>query len=193
MVDITVEKAQPEQQCADQTTSSLRSSQTPDKMIQAPEQSGARAGSWSGVDLLKPTEEIAMPALADRRVAIARMYTAGFQDLEELDTPASRPDVQHAWHLYPLRLDLEHLTISRAQFIEELRARFVNASVHFIPVHEHTYYREKYGWRPEDFPVAHREFTRMLSLPIYPLMTDDDVDDVVAAVRAIVTKYRRRI
>jgi dTDP-4-amino-4,6-dideoxygalactose transaminase len=130
--------------------------------------------------------------LMDRRAAIARMYTAGFQDLEELRTPTAQPDVQHAWHLYPLRLDLEHLTISRAQFIEELQARFVNASVHFIPVHEHTYYREKYGWRPEDFPVAHREFTRMLSLPIYPLMTDDDVDDVVSAVRAIVTKYRRR-
>ena len=83
-------------------------------------------------------------------------------------------------------------TISRAQFVEELQDRYVNASVHFIPVHEHTYYREKYGWRPDDFPVAHREFTRMLSLPIYPLMTDDDVDDVVAAVRAIVTKNRRR-
>ena len=131
--------------------------------------------------------------LMDRRAAIARMYTAGFQDLEELRTPTAQPDVQHAWHLYPLRLDLEHLTISRAQFIEELHARYVNASVHFIPVHEHTYYREKYGWRPEDFPVAHREFTRMLSLPIYPLMTDDDVDDVVAAVRAVVTKYRRGI
>jgi dTDP-4-amino-4,6-dideoxygalactose transaminase len=84
------------------------------------------------------------------------------------------------------------LTISRAQFIEELHARNVAASVHFIPVHEHAYYRDKYGWRPEDFPVAHREFRRVLSLPIYPLMTDEDVDDVIAAVQAVVSKHRQR-
>jgi dTDP-4-amino-4,6-dideoxygalactose transaminase len=130
--------------------------------------------------------------LMDRRTAIARGYTDEFQNLEELDCPIARANVQHAWHLYPLRLKLEMLTISRAQFIEELQALYINASVHFIPVHELTYYQEKYGWRPEDFPIAHQEFTRTVSLPIYPLMTDEDVDDVVAAVRCIVTRFRRR-
>ena len=118
-------------------------------------------------------------------------YTQEFGDIEELQTPSTGADVEHAWHLYCLRLNLERLTISRAQFIEELHARNVDASVHFIPVHEHAFYSDKYGWRPEDFPVAHREFTRMLSLPIYPLMTDEDVADVVAAVQGIVSKHRR--
>ena len=106
--------------------------------------------------------------LKARRAAIACRYTQEFGDIEELQTPSTGADVEHAWHLYSLRLNLERLTISRAQFIEELHARNVDASVHFIPVHEHAFYSDKYGWRPEDFPVAHREFTRMLSLPIYP-------------------------
>jgi dTDP-4-amino-4,6-dideoxygalactose transaminase len=129
--------------------------------------------------------------LKARRTDIACKYTHEFGDIEELQTPSASAEVEHAWHLYPLRLNLERLTISREQFIEELHARNVDASVHFIPVHEHAYYRDKYGWRPEDFPVTHREFTRMLSLPIYPLMTDEDVADVVAAVQAIVSKHRR--
>jgi dTDP-4-amino-4,6-dideoxygalactose transaminase len=131
-------------------------------------------------------------AMMDRRTTIAHRYTDDFHDLAELETPTERVDVQHGWHLYPLRLNLEQLTISRAHFIEELQARYINASVHFIPVNAHTYYREKYRWRPEDLPVSNKEFTRTLSLPIYPLMTDEDVDDVVAAVRAIVALYRRR-
>jgi dTDP-4-amino-4,6-dideoxygalactose transaminase len=130
--------------------------------------------------------------LMDRRTAIAAAYTEAFSDVDELETPTEQPDVDHAWHLYPLRLDLDRLTVSRAQFVTELQARNIGTSVHFIPVHEHTYYRTKYGWRPEDFPIAHREFSRVLSLPIYPLMTDDDVEDVVTAVRAIVTRHRRR-
>jgi dTDP-4-amino-4,6-dideoxygalactose transaminase len=129
--------------------------------------------------------------LKARRADIAFKYTHDFGDIEELQTPSARAEVEHAWHLYPLRLKLERLTISRDRFIEELHARNVDASVHFIPVHEHAYYRDKYGWRPEDFPVTHREFKRMLSLPIYPLMTDEDVADVVAAVQAIVSKHRR--
>jgi dTDP-4-amino-4,6-dideoxygalactose transaminase len=130
--------------------------------------------------------------LKERRTRIARMYTQEFQDMEELQTPVAHADVDHAWHLYPLRLHLDRLTVSRSEFIEELQARYVDASVHFIPIHEHAYYREKYRWHAEEFPVAHHEFTRVVSLPIYPLMTDEDVADVVAAVYAIVTKFRKR-
>ena len=87
--------------------------------------------------------------LKERRAAIACRYTQEFGDIEELQTPSTGADVEHAWHLYSLRLNLERLTISRAQFIEELHARNVDASVHFIPVHEHAFYSDKYGWRPE--------------------------------------------
>jgi len=129
--------------------------------------------------------------LKKRRKAIACSYTEALEEMDELQTPIARGDVEHAWHLYPLRLNLRKLTISRAQFIEELHSRNVDTSVHFIPVHEHRYYKQKYGWRPEDFPVAHTEFMRMVSLPIYPLMTDEDVSDVVAAVKDTVCKNRR--
>ena len=131
--------------------------------------------------------------LKKRRTAIACSYTEAFEEMDELQTPIARREVEHAWHLYPLRLNLKKLTISRAQFIEELHARNVDTSVHFIPVHEHPYYKDKYGWRPEDFPVTHTEFMRMLSLPIYPLMTDNDVADVIGAVKDVICKHRRLI
>jgi dTDP-4-amino-4,6-dideoxygalactose transaminase len=130
--------------------------------------------------------------LTDRRTEIAERYRAGLADLDELQLPTAYSDVTHAWHLYPLRLHLDRLAIDRAEFVVELQARHVQPSVHFIPLHELAYYRETYGWSAEDFPVAHREFTRSLSLPIYPLMSDDDADDVIAAVRSVVAAHRRR-
>jgi dTDP-4-amino-4,6-dideoxygalactose transaminase len=129
--------------------------------------------------------------LAARRADIARQYTAAFAELDELDPPVTRPDLDHAWHLYVLRLRPERLRIGRDEFAAELLARNIGVSVHFIPVHELSYYRDRYGFRPEDFPVAHREFSRMVSLPLYPRMTDEDVNDVIAAVRAVVAAVRR--
>ena len=67
----------------------------------------------------------------------------------------------------------------------------IGTSVHFIPVHMHPYYRDRYGYRPDDFPVARREYERMLSIPIYPRMSDRDVEDVVAAVSSIASRFRR--
>ncbi|HKQ53293.1 MAG TPA: DegT/DnrJ/EryC1/StrS aminotransferase family protein, partial [Pyrinomonadaceae bacterium] len=87
-----------------------------------------------------------------RREEIVRQYAAGLSRFEELSLPAERPEVEHAWHLYVVRLNLERLRITRDQFIEELKERRIGTSVHFIPVHLHPYYRDKYGYRPEDFP-----------------------------------------
>jgi len=125
-----------------------------------------------------------------RRTEIARRYDAAFSAYDCLQTPSSFAHVDHAWHLYILRLRLDCLDISRNQFIEELAARNVGASVHFIPVHLHPYYRDKYGYQPEDFPVARREYERIISLPIYPSMSDQDIDDVIGAVAGIARKYR---
>jgi dTDP-4-amino-4,6-dideoxygalactose transaminase len=93
--------------------------------------------------------------------------------------------------LYTLRLNLEQLRITRAQFIEELRARNIATSVHFIPVHLHPYYRNRYGWRPEDFPVAYREYQRLISLPLHPRLSDADVADVINAVYDVAAAFRR--
>ncbi len=132
-----------------------------------------------------------LPSFQQRRHRIAGLYSQAFSELEELQVPVRRPVVGHAWHIYAVRLNLDALTLSRDQFIEELKRRNIGSSVHFIPIHVQPYYREKYGFRPEDFPVAHREYQRLISLPIFPKMTDEDVSDVVAAVSEIVRRFKR--
>jgi perosamine synthetase len=128
-----------------------------------------------------------------RRCEIASRYDEAFAAHPELQLP-HRGDpaggTQHAWHLYMLRLHLERLRIDRAAFMSELRKRNIGASVHFIPLHLHPYYRETYGYAPDAFPIAHREYLREVSLPIYSKMSDGDVADVIDAVRAIVAEHR---
>jgi dTDP-4-amino-4,6-dideoxygalactose transaminase len=126
-----------------------------------------------------------------RRRAIVSQYDEALGAVAELETPVPRPHVESAWHIYLLRLRLERLRIGRDQFIEELRKRNIGASVHFIPIHSHSYYRERYGLRPEQFPVAQREFERMLSLPLSPAHSDEDVADVIEAVIDVVKANRR--
>ena len=130
-------------------------------------------------------------AFQARRAEIARRYTEAFSPFEELTVPVSRPEVEHAWHLYVVRLNLERLSITREQFIEEMRERRIGTSVHFIPVHTHPYYRDRYGFRAEDFPVAAAEFRRIVSLPLNPRMSDRDVEDVIEAVGDVIEKFRR--
>jgi dTDP-4-amino-4,6-dideoxygalactose transaminase len=126
-----------------------------------------------------------------RRAEIAERYSRAFAEVPAIELPSTRPEVTHAWHLYVIRLRTEQLTINRDQFAIELARRKIGSSVHFIPIHFHSYYRNKYGYRETDFPVAHASFPRMLSLPIHPLMSDVDVDDVIEAVRDIVNAARR--
>ena len=132
-----------------------------------------------------------LPQFQARRREIVRRYNEAFSTLEEMQTPVERSEVEHAWHLYVLRLNLERLRISRSQFIEELSARNIGTSVHFIPIHLHPYYRDKYGYQPEDFPVAYREYQRIVSLPLYPRMSDQDVQDVIDAVYDVIQRFRQ--
>lgn len=132
-----------------------------------------------------------LPQFQGRRREIVHRYNEAFSQFEELQIPTQRPEVEHAWHLYVLRQNLGMLTIDRARFIEELKARNIGTSVHFIPIHLHPYYRDKYGYKPDDFPVAYREYQRIISLPLYPRMTDRDVEDVIEAVADVVKQHRR--
>jgi dTDP-4-amino-4,6-dideoxygalactose transaminase len=129
--------------------------------------------------------------MQDRRLAIATRYTEALAALDCFEVPRERPGCTSAWHLYPLRLHLDTLTIDRNRFIEAMAVRQIGASVHFIPLHIQPYYRDRYGYAPTDFPVAYEEFQRLISLPIYPRMTDDDVDDVIEAVGDIARQHRR--
>lgn len=125
------------------------------------------------------------------RAAIAERYAAAFTAMPEVEVPRVAPGVHHAWHLYPLRLHLDLLTIDRARFIQELRERRIGTSVHFIPLHRQPFYAGRYGYRPADFPVAEAEFPRLISLPIYSRMSDADVDSVIDAVADVIEGHRR--
>ena len=125
-----------------------------------------------------------------RRQVVAR-YTGAFASDEAFELPVARADTTHAWHLFVLRLRPQALRIGRDQFVAELTARNIGTSVHFIPVHLHPYYRTKYGYRPDDFPVAYENFRRMLSLPLHPGLSDGDVSDVIEAVLAVASAHRR--
>jgi dTDP-4-amino-4,6-dideoxygalactose transaminase len=129
--------------------------------------------------------------LWERRQAIAQRYTEAFSRRPELETPPDPPHIQHAWHLYLLRLRPEHLSIARDEFIRELTRANIGTSVHFIPLHLHPFYRETYRLRPDDFPVALEAYRRTISLPIYPGMTGDDVEDVIAAVERTIEAHGR--
>lgn len=131
-----------------------------------------------------------LESMQQRRREVVAQYNAAFGQDEALQIPTERSGVESAWHLYVLRLNLDRLTLDRAQFIEEMRARNIGTSVHFIPIHLHPYYRDKYGFQPEDFPVAYREYQRVVSLPLHPGLSDEDVADVIAAVKDIIDRHR---
>ncbi|HLJ50415.1 MAG TPA: DegT/DnrJ/EryC1/StrS aminotransferase family protein [Bryobacteraceae bacterium] len=124
------------------------------------------------------------------RTAYANFYTEQFAGLEELETPPDSPLSRHAWHLYPLRLNLDKLTISRAEFIEELRKKGIGASVHFIPIPKHGFF-SRYASLPQNqCPRALELYPRLVSLPLYPAMSWAEVETVVAAVQSIAREHR---
>jgi dTDP-4-amino-4,6-dideoxygalactose transaminase len=133
-------------------------------------------------------------AFLKRRMQIAGRYHQAFRELNELDLPLAvdgKEGTTHSWHLYVIRLRLERLQIDRNKFIDELRRKGIGTSVHFIPLHIHPYYRETYGYQPDDFPVAYETYQRIISLPIYARMTDDDVERVIESVADIVTSHKK--
>jgi perosamine synthetase len=127
-------------------------------------------------------------ALNDARRRIAERYNSGFKDVGALQLPTVKEDRTSSWHLYILRLHLRQLKIDRRAFIQELKERGIGTSVHFIPLHLHPYYQKALGYRKSDFPVAEAEFQRCLSLPIYPSMSDVDVDNVIQNVTEVVLR-----
>lgn len=123
-----------------------------------------------------------------RREWIAKQYNAAFADLP-MQTPFVKyPEETHSWHLYVLQLDLSSLSVDRDKFIELMAKENIGTSVHFIPLHLHPYWRDRYNYKPTDFPVALDVFSKAMSLPIYPKMTDDDVERVISAVIKICKK-----
>jgi dTDP-4-amino-4,6-dideoxygalactose transaminase len=125
------------------------------------------------------------------RLRCKQLYDKGFAGLEAIATPLARGDIEHAWHLYVIRIDPRQLSIDRDQMINLLKERNIGTAVHFIPLHLHPYYRSTYGYNAEDFPCASAAFERIISLPIYPRLSDADIEDVISAVTDLVREHRR--
>ncbi len=124
------------------------------------------------------------------RSRIARLYTEAFRDVPAVRVPVSRPDREHAWHLYVIQIDDAGTAVSRDDVILRLKEHGIGTSVHFIPLHLHPLYRDRFGYRAEDFPAATAAFSRILSLPIYPGLSDGDVANVVESVKASIGRPR---
>ena len=129
--------------------------------------------------------------LWEKRKNIARTYTEAFNSMDEIMTPSIRPDRETAWHLYVIKLHLEALAIDRGAFIEKLRERGIETSVHFIPLHRHSYYKNAFGLTPGDFPNAEWIYERSISLPIYPGMTDEEVGYVIEQVSDLCKGWKK--
>lgn len=130
-----------------------------------------------------------VPAWNERRRAIARRYREAFADVPAVLPLAVRPDVEHAYHLCVIRLQLERLKADRGQVFAALRAEGIGVQVHYVPVHLHPFYRQRQGTGPGLCPRAEAAYERILSLPVFPSMTDADIEDVVHAVKKVVGAF----
>ncbi len=128
--------------------------------------------------------------LWSRRREIASTYDRAFSSLPAIETPTILPDRVMSWHMYVIRLRLERLSLARRCFVRELERLGVGTTVCWKPVHMHTYYRERFGFKEDDFPVASRESKRLISLPIFPSMTEEEVNKVIDSVRTVAQKHR---
>jgi perosamine synthetase len=126
-----------------------------------------------------------------QREAIAQQYLRSFAGLDQVALPPESPDRIHSWHLFPIRLNLDRLSIDRNQFIEEIRRLGIGCSVHWRPLHCHPYYEESFGWRSEHFPAASREWLRIVSLPLFPGMRDEERQHVIDGVRGLCLDRRK--
>ena len=123
-------------------------------------------------------------AMAEQRAAIASRYEEAFADLPLLRPPKALPGDSHAWHLYVIRLT-DDAPIGRDSFIKALFQKGIGCSVHYIPLHQHPYWRDRYALSAAQFPNSQDAFERMVSLPIFTRMADADVERVIQAVRQI--------
>jgi len=127
----------------------------------------------------------------ERRKNIAARYTSFLRQFNFVRTPMEEPGTTHAWHIYTLCIDFSRLSINRDTFISALGRENIAANVHFIPVHLMSYYKKTFGYRPDDFPVSYHTYLQEVTLPLYPQMSDDDVDSVIEAMEKLFTCYKK--
>lgn len=131
-----------------------------------------------------------LPAFVQRRRQIAARYDAAFASIDAVQPLAVRPEVEHSYHIYVVRFDTVRLGVSRAEIFAALRAENIGVNVHYIPVHLHPFYRRTLGTREGLCPVAEAAYDCILTLPIFPAMSDQDADDVIAACVKVAAHYQ---
>ena len=126
-----------------------------------------------------------------KRESVANHYNEVFSDVAQIQLPARSVDRIHSWHLFPIQLRLDNLTIDRNAFLEELRSRGIGFSVHWRPLHLHPYYEDAFGWRVEQFPVATALWQRLVSLPLFSDIRQEEIDQVTRVVGAVCSHYAK--
>lgn len=126
-----------------------------------------------------------------RRREIVKEYNNEFEKLAALIIPYEKPDVKSAYHLYMLQLKLEKLKGNRKQIFDAIRAENIGVHVHYIPIHLQPYYRKEFGFKKGDFPITEKYYERCLTIPLFPMMSDDDVFDVISAVKKVINYYKK--
>ncbi len=130
-------------------------------------------------------------AMRRKREQIAARYCEALAGIEQVDLPPPGENRIESWHLFAIRLNLKLLKISRDEFMNDLKREGVGCSVHWRPLHLHPYYQKTFGWRAKDFPVATAQWKRLVSLPIFPGMSDDEIDHVIGTVKRICKRHAR--
>ncbi len=139
-----------------------------------------------GLSQLKKIDRI-----IQRRREIVKRYNSELKDMQEIKIPEINPvDSNPAWHIYMIQLNLKRLKISRREIFEALQAENIGVNVHYIPVHLQPYYQKRFGYRRGDFPKAENYYSRAITLPIFPKMTEKDINDVVKAVKKVINYYK---
>jgi dTDP-4-amino-4,6-dideoxygalactose transaminase len=157
----------------------------------------SKEGSWY-YEIVAPGYKYNMPDIAaaigvnqlkralefnKRRKHVAETLTTALEGVDGVTLPFQRPDSIHSWHLYVIQIDEKVFGISRNEFIEKLKEAGIGTSVHYLPLHMHPYYIDKYGFEAADFPVAQSLFQKMVSLPIYPTLADTEIARIADAVK----------
>ncbi|MBA7590026.1 UDP-4-amino-4,6-dideoxy-N-acetyl-beta-L-altrosamine transaminase [subsurface metagenome] len=140
-----------------------------------------------GISQLKKIDKI-----IQRRREIVQKYNCEFKDMPEIKIPQISPATSNpAWHIYIIQLNLKRLKVGRREIFEALRAENIGVNVHYIPVHLQPYYQKRYGYHLGDFTKAENYYSRSITLPVFPKMSEKDVNDVIRAVKKVINYYKK--
>ena len=126
-----------------------------------------------------------------KRKEIATRYNKAFKNFKEIILPAERNYVKSAWHIYPIQFNLEKLKVSRREIFNFFQKENIKVMVHYMPIHLHPFYKNKFGYKKGDFPISEKYYERAITLPLFPAMTNKDTDNIIEIVKEILTKTKK--